>query len=150
MIEGSGSVSLTNGSGSGRPKNMDPTDPYLQHWFKSKFSCFFRWLVFAMWTVVYNNELNISCDEQLVVCTWVSCTILVLNSFCLSSYSCSLFQVVCRGNLNWIVCLKIKKLYIFFCRQKVYSIAPSLWSRFEIKYISFPRCLNLGNGVNWG
>jgi hypothetical protein len=27
MIEESGSVYLTNGSGSGRPKNMDPTDP---------------------------------------------------------------------------------------------------------------------------
>jgi hypothetical protein len=36
MKEGSGSLSLTNGSGSGRPnKNMDPTDP--QHWLSSSF-----------------------------------------------------------------------------------------------------------------
>ncbi len=31
MIEGSGSVSLTNGSGSGWPKNINPPDPDPQH-----------------------------------------------------------------------------------------------------------------------
>ncbi len=42
---GSGFVSLTNGSGSGRPKHMDPTDPDPKHWqihsyFSSnRFSC---------------------------------------------------------------------------------------------------------------
>ncbi len=47
MIEGSGSVYLTNGSGSGRPKNMDPPDPDPQHCFFNIYSRLtqklFRW-----------------------------------------------------------------------------------------------------------
>jgi hypothetical protein len=34
--EGSGSVPLTNGSGSGRPKKIADPVPYPQHWFSKK------------------------------------------------------------------------------------------------------------------
>jgi hypothetical protein len=43
MIEGSGSVHLTNGSGSRRPKkHMDPTDPDPQHCNQERIIFFFK------------------------------------------------------------------------------------------------------------
>ena len=65
MIEGSGSVSLTNGSGSGRRKNI---------WILRIRICntgsnqspvaFFADSSLQCGLLCYNNELNISCDEE--------------------------------------------------------------------------------------
>ncbi len=58
MIEGSGSVSLANGSGSKRQKT-DPTDPDPQHWYN-----------LTQWDRMLHRELNnlwrarLSCDRK--------------------------------------------------------------------------------------